>query len=270
MRGTRASDDGPPERGVRAQALAATLAVHAGLLALLLVQVAEPVRPVASALTMFDVTGLNADEVSKPPKAPQPKPKPVPPTPPQPVVVPPTVLPTPSAMVVALLDQADTATMGGACDLTGPVQAALQSSELVAASVPQIPRDQRSVANAIMIWNAAWISPDARFDPAAFDAIRNVVAETVAAASEECRLQPQGGPRLIMLPGATENTVLALGSGTWRWQDLLDTAQPSDAETQTAAIGTLPSIFATLQRAFARHDQTNGSPRQAIAAAVRQ
>ncbi len=268
MRGTRASDDGPPERGVRAQALAATLAVHAGLLALLLVQVAEPVRPVVSALTMFDVTGLSSDEAPTPPKAPQPKP--VPPTPPQPVVVPPTVLPTPSAMVVALLDQAETATMGGACDLTGPVQAALQSSELVAASVPQIPRDQRSVANAIMVWNAGWIAPDTQLEPAAFDAIRHVIAETVAAASAECRLQPQGGPRLIMLTGATENTVLALGSGTWRWQDLLDTAQPSDAETQTAAIGTLPSILATLQRALVRDDQTNGSPRQAIAAAVRQ
>jgi hypothetical protein len=251
------------------RALGATLAVHGGLLALLLMPSVENARPAGSALAMFDVTGPLASETPKPPKARQPTP--VPPTPPQPIVVPPPILPlpTPNAIVVALLEQADASASGGACDLTGPVQAALQTNEGLMRSLPHIPRDQRSVANAIMVWNAQWVTPDPDLAPAAFEVIRDVVAGTVAAASEECRLQPQGGPRLIMLPGTTETIVLALGSGTWRWQDVLDTARPSDSPLQVADAGAPPSIFAGLSRATLRGNETNGSRQQLIAASVR-
>jgi hypothetical protein len=178
-------------------------------------------------------------------------------------------LPTPNAIVVALLEQADATANGGACDLTGPVQAALRTSEGVMRSLPHIPRDQRSVANAIMVWNAQWVTPDPDLAPVAFEAIRDVVAGTVAAASEGCRLQPQGGPRLIMLPGANETIVLALGSGTWRWQDVLDTARPSDGPLQMADAGAPASNFATLSRATELGNETNGSRQQLIAASVR-
>ncbi len=128
--------------------------------------------------------------------------------------------------MVALLEQADSQAAGGACDLTGPVQAALQSSEGVTTNLPRIPRGGRSVANAIMVWNTDWVAADAKLDATALATIRDVVAGTIAAASPACRLQPQGGPRLIVLSGVRENTVLAMGSGMWRWQDLLDTARP--------------------------------------------
>jgi hypothetical protein len=251
---------------VRRKAFGATLAVHAVFFALLLVPIAEKSRPTGNALALFDVAGSSPTETPKPRQ-----PKPVPPKPPQPVVVPPPVLPLPSpnATVVALLEQADAAASGGACDLTGPVQVALQNSEGVMKSLPYVPRDQRSVANAIMVWNAQWVTPDSNFQPAAFDAIRDVVAGTVAAASEECRLQPQGGPRLILLPGTSENIVLALGSGTWRWQDVLDTAHSSDGQVQVANASAPPSIFATLGRVISRGNETNGSQRQPIAASIR-
>lgn len=168
---------------------------------------------------------------------------------PAPVIVPPPVipLPTPNETIVAMLEQRASLASQGACDLTEPVQAALRQSEAVAASLPQIPQARRSVANAIMVWNAQWVALHETLDPAAMAAIRDTVAGTVAAASPECRLQPQSGPRLILLPGATVTTVLALGSGVWRWQDLLDTAQqevpeqdalkPIETITSSASMG---------------------------------
>ncbi len=212
---------------VRSLPLLLTVAVHIGFLAILLwpgqrVAVVEP-----EVIALFDVPPAPAPPAPEPMRASQPKP--VPPTPPQPIIVPPpeVPLPLPSPMVVALLEQADAAATGGACDLTGPVQAALQSSEAVWTSLPRISREQRSVANAIMVWNIDWSAADAKLDATAMAAIRDVVAGTIAAASPACRLQPQGGPRLIVLSDARENTVLAMGSGMWRWQDMLDTARPS-------------------------------------------
>lgn len=209
--------------------MVATAVVHIGLFALLLLPGHGGKEPQQAAITLFDVPPAPAPPAPEPMRASQPKP--VPPTPPRPILVPPpeVPLPVPSPLVVALLEQADTQATGGACDLTGPVQAALQSSEAVSTSLPRIPRGQRSVANAIMVWNVDWVAADAKLDATAVAAIRDVVAGTVAAASPDCRLQPQGGPRLIVLSGIGENIVLAVGSGAWRWQDLLDTARPAPA-----------------------------------------
>lgn len=139
-------------------------------------------------------------------------------------------LPTPAIM--AMLDAADGVAAGGRCDLTEPVQAALRTSADVQAALPEIPRSQRSVANAIMIWNAQWIGQDRQSPPIATIAVRDVVAATIAAATPQCRMQAQTGPRLLTLPGTPQTTVLALGSGSWRWQDLLNTAFPDGPKDQ--------------------------------------
>ena len=216
----------PSGRRVRAGSLLATVAIHGGIIALsVATTVIEPPRPVVRALSVFNIS---ASAATKPAQLKVPQPKRVPPKPPQPVIVPPPVvpLPTPNETVVALLDQADAAASGGACDLTEPVRAALQASEPVLASLPQIPRDKLSVANAIMVWKAAWLGENDALDTTAVALIRDVVAGTIAAATPECRLQPQVGPRLLLLSGSSETVVLAVGSGQWRWQDLLETARP--------------------------------------------
>jgi hypothetical protein len=211
---------------LRARMLAATIAIHAGLLAFLLSAHRET-QSVAFSSPMSTIDLAAPPGPAQPAKPPQPKP--VPPTPPQPVVVPPPVvpLPLPSDMAVALLDQSVMQATGGACDLTAPVQEALRTSEAVQAALPMLPRPSRSVANAVMIWDANWVAFADAPDLSVRDTIRDAIAGTVAVASEECRLQMQGGPRLLILPlGDTQTIVLALGSGQWRWQDLLDTARP--------------------------------------------
>lgn len=212
-------------RSDRSTAAVATFAIHAVIVGALMMPTASPTPSVPRVLAVFDISASAAMPEAKPAT---PQPEPVAPTVPRPVIVPPPIipLPTPNQIVVATLDQTASTAFGGACDLTEPVQAALRSSEAVAASLPEIPQARRSVANAIMIWNAQWVALHETLDPTAMTAIRDTVAETVAKASPECRLQPQSGPRLIILPGIRDTTVLALGSGVWRWQDLLDTAQP--------------------------------------------
>lgn len=158
--------------------------------------------------------------------------------------------------VLSLLEQADAQAAAGGCDLTAPVQAALQSSAAVQQELPRIPAERRSVANAIAIWNADWIKPDAQLEPQVLDTIRTAIVTTIAAASEACRVQPQGGPRLIYLPvsgSATgDTTILALGSGAWTWQQIADTAQPELLNEQPDALAQsdLPRVAGQLLSHF--------------------
>ncbi len=220
---------GPDNAARKCLAAALSLGIHglALLLALLFATSAAKPPPADLNLAAFDITNPGPPAPA-PPKPPQPKK--VPPTPRQPIVIPPPAieLPTLSPMVVELLAQSDAQAASGACDLTAPVQAALQTSPEVQALIPSIPSERRSVANAIAVWNQSWVEADAQLQEQVLTSIRTAVAMTVAAASERCRLQPQGGPRLIYLPGpqGTETTVLALGSGEWTWQQVADSAQP--------------------------------------------
>ena len=223
------------QQKLRPTALYLTIAIHAALILLALIPRNTPIAARGASLKVFDV----------PQGPPNPDPKPAQPL--QPVRVPPQIvdavlvpppiipLPVPSPVVVAMLAQSDIDAKGGACDLTDPVRAALIESPLVQERLARMPRAHRSVANAIMVWNVDWIVSDHRLDIEALDAIRDVVAGTIAAASDDCRMQDQSGPRLIILPGADTNIVLALGSGAWRWQDVLQTARPDWSSAQRIA-----------------------------------
>jgi hypothetical protein len=236
-------------RNPRVASAIATVAVHVALFAILLIPNRAEPQSVRTSLSLFDVNAISTDPKPEPAKAPQPKP--VKPTPPQPVVVPPPeiVVPNVNTLLVAMLDQTESAKNGGACDLTAPVQAALQSSDAVRASLPLIPPDKRSVANAIMVWKLAWLAEDQQLGGAAITAIRDVIAETIAAATPECRLQPQAGPRLLLLAGTGDTVVLAVGSGEWRWQDLLDTAHPELTGEGIPGVPPSATIFASADAA---------------------
>lgn len=108
---------------------------------------------------------------------------------------------------------------GGTCDLTDVVQANLRADPELQAALDRLPRSDRSVASAVMLWDGHWI---VGASPAARDTltkIRAVVIATIEAASLPCRTSSQTGPRLMSLRGEPD-TILALGSGKWRWADL--------------------------------------------------
>ena len=244
---------------MRATPLGLTIAAHFGVLAILLMPTVQRAKSRETTLSMFDVAPNIALAKQAPAKPPQPVR--VPPPPVEAILVPPPIvpLPVPSDVVVAMLAQSDAQSQDGACDLTEPVRAALAESVEVQAVLQRMPRAHRSVANAVMVWNVDWVASDDRLDREALEVIRDVVAGTVAAASPECRLQQQGGPRLIVLPSDGENIVLALGSGMWRWQDMLQTARPAWSEEALLAAPEQQIILASARGASFRDDERSSS-----------
>lgn len=114
---------------------------------------------------------------------------------------------------------------GGGCDIGASLALAIGSSPEMQNTLATMPREARSVANAVQVWDGSWIDPaDARAEPA-FAAVRLVILEAIEAAPEPCRNQPLTGPRFVVVPeGENSATILVVGSGTWRWADL--PAQP--------------------------------------------
>ncbi len=217
-------------RGTRASGILLTVLVEAVLVVALLTVGPQTAAPAVATTSVaaFDVM-VPAPPSVQPSRLAVPTPAPI--TPPEPIIVPPPAIVTPpSEMVTSLLTELDrTSRSGGACDLSGPVQLALQTSPAVQDALSQIPTVQRSVANAVMLWDGSWNAASERLAPAALQVIRDVIAGTAAAAGEGCRLQLQSGPRLLYLPGNGATTVLAMGSGEWRWQDVIDTVVSPNA-----------------------------------------
>ncbi len=190
------------------------------MLALLLTTIPKVVAPEERRVAVFDVPSANA---TVPPK---PRPKPI--VKPKPAPIPPVPLPVPAEpvlppQVVALL--AEASAQAGACDLTAPVEAALRADPAIADAVATIPRDSRSVANAILLWNQDWLAPD-EIGSGALPTIRDTIVATIEAATPECRNAVQTGPRFMPLDDAGA-TIVVVGSDEWRWQDLVDSSNIS-------------------------------------------
>ncbi len=122
--------------------------------------------------------------------------------------------------VAALAAVAAASSDGDPCAVGAWLQAALQSDAAVQAALETIPRSARSVANAVMLWNGEWPQPSANAAQG-MARIRALVVAGVLSAPESCQAQSIRGPVLITLGDPTNTTVLAVGSGEWRWQDLL-------------------------------------------------
>ena len=122
------------------------------------------------------------------------------------------------AEVALSVAAAASAASGQACDLTQWLQTALQNNPQAQAALAQIPRPARSVANAMMLWNGRWVQTPAA--AGGLQALRAAVLAGVASAPQACRAEVIRGPVLLTLADPAGSTVLAIGSGEWRWDDL--------------------------------------------------
>jgi hypothetical protein len=103
---------------------------------------------------------------------------------------------------------------GGTCDLARAVQEALRRDPTVRAAVEEANRSGK----AIMLWNGDWVRSGGQ-DGKGLSAAREAVMWEVGFAPQACRNQPMHG--LILLSLADGSTRFAIGSGAWRWADLL-------------------------------------------------
>ncbi len=79
------------------------------------------------------------------------------------------------------------------------------------------------MSGAIMLWDGAWVAPNAEMSPESLSLIQRGVLEGIRAAPEECLDEPVIGPRLVIVPSPdSRNAVLVLGSGSWAWRHILD------------------------------------------------
>lgn len=110
------------------------------------------------------------------------------------------------------------------CDLAGALRAVLQANAEVVDAVAVMPRAAGSAANAVMLWDGAWLSAAAAA-PGHGDVVESAVGDLVRAASPECRATAMIGPQFVFLDDARGGTVLVIGSGEWRWDDLIQSAE---------------------------------------------
>ncbi|MEO8301723.1 MAG: hypothetical protein ABI608_08015 [Rhizomicrobium sp.] len=103
---------------------------------------------------------------------------------------------------------------GGGCDLAWAVQKALRRDRLVHTAVEGANR----TGKAVMMWNGDWVRSGGQ-DGKGLSAVREAIMWAVAFAPESCRNERMREPVLISL--ADGRTRFAIGSGDWRWSDLL-------------------------------------------------
>ena len=90
-----------------------------------------------------------------------------------------------------------------------------------------VPRSDRSISEVIIVWNADW-SPVVAGADAPLALIRDNVRETLSELPTDCLGELVEGPRLIPVDTDNGTTFLAIGSGSWRWIQLLENDNNSD------------------------------------------
>jgi len=206
------------------------LLIHLLLLALLVLSPSRlplvPVQAVGAPMRTFDVAA---------PASAQPAPTRPQPEPPEPQE---TVLPEPVLELDTLMDAAvpladpgppspvfdaqaaQKAGFGTTCDVAATLARAFTENALVRGELVRIGPGSRSVANAIMVWDGQWVDLPGEAPADAVDTLRRAILEGVRAAPPECLAQEIAGPRFIAVNGS-RTTILVVGSGTWRWEQLL-------------------------------------------------
>lgn len=127
-------------------------------------------------------------------------------------------------------DSRDTAGPAGGCATLDIVTKALVADPVAVMSVTNSPPETRSIAEAVVIWNAGWSNAAGTLD-APLGPVRTVVEQSLSTVDDSCLDAPIAGPRLIPIPDGDQTMFLAFGSGNWTWRELVtDTAaQPRPA-----------------------------------------
>ena len=94
------------------------------------------------------------------------------------------------------------------------VQLALRKDPLVRAALAG------SAGKAAMVWNGDWVRGQGE-DGKGLAAVREAIMWEIAFAPPACRAQSVRGLVMLSLNEAAGSARLAVGTGEWRWSDLL-------------------------------------------------
>lgn len=114
----------------------------------------------------------------------------------------------------------------GGCATFDLVVKSLTAEPIVVAGVVSTPPERRSIAGAVVIWNAGWSdtasSPEEPLGPA-----RVVIEQELRMVPDMCLDELVTGPRLVPIPEGDRTMFLAIGSGIWTWRQLLTEPDPA-------------------------------------------
>ena len=221
-----------------------SVAGHAAVIFVLLS--AQPTPPRFADVEAVSVALVAPPPPPAPPEPPAQSPSPPAPTPPTPVTPPPPKLnvhrtPAPPRDVAPLeaeagptaesdepsdaeLASATTAENGGgagrACNMAGWLQAKLRKDPNVQAAMAQAATSQGGRGKPLRVWNGDWVRHTGQ-EGAGLATVREALMWEVAFAPQACRAEPVHGLVLLSLNDSPGAARVALGSGEWRWSDLL-------------------------------------------------
>jgi len=107
---------------------------------------------------------------------------------------------------------------GGSCDMVARLQEALREDDDIRRAVAEV---QRGVGGrALLVWDGDWRQNPGQAGKG-LAGVRQAIALEVAFAPAACRAQPMRGLVLVTLSDGPGGERVALGTGRWRWSDLL-------------------------------------------------
>ncbi len=106
---------------------------------------------------------------------------------------------------------------GGGCNMIRRLQAALRQDPLAQAAA----RSPGARGRAVRVWDGDWVQSGGE-DGRGLAAVREAIVWEVGFAPPACRSEPMHGLVLLSLADGPGATRLAVGSGAWRWSDLLN------------------------------------------------
>lgn len=132
----------------------------------------------------------------------------------------------------------------GGCGLIDQLRTAILQDPESLAELAALPAGVRTDADAVMLWNGQWLDPGQQPDGSVKNPLRDLVQRLVTVAAEQCRLAVWTGPQFIAIAQGDRTTMLVIGSGSWRWQDLIEPPActekqalcPPSAQAKPAAI----------------------------------
>lgn len=176
---------------------------------------------------------------------------PKPDAPAKPAIVPPVpdrhmIALIPSKLLIEAAPPATGSGDGEGCSVSSAVSAALIADKDAMAELAALPPEVRSDADAVMLWNGAWLDVDpeaqAQMASSPIPALKRVVRDAVLALPVKCQIVETTGPQLIPIPEPGRTTMVVIGSGVWRWANLLEPAAGPDATGMTdQSVGDKPA-----------------------------
>lgn len=213
--------------------LTTVIVLHLAALAVLLSQRGAPQLPLPPAGSL-SVVSLNAE-------------------PPAPTAPPPPILPSKIAEAIETETQLEFSTETDAdslaastagCPTLQLVREAILADRAAVTSVLNSPPETRSIAEAVVLWNARW-SESAGSVAAPLGAARAAVERSLAGVDRACLDEPITGPRLVPIPAGVGTMFVVFGSGSWTWREVLENRQAAtlalDGNWQAVERGAQPA-----------------------------